>query len=65
MQCRRDRQTRQRACRQYRCDAVVLVGAFEHRPRQLLDEQGHAIGALDDLLDDFASQSRVPGKLAN
>jgi len=65
MQCRRNRQARQRACRQYRCNPVLLVGVFEHDSRQLLDEQRHAVGTLDDLGNDFASQWRVAGELAN
>jgi hypothetical protein len=65
MQCRRDRQARQRACPQYCGDAVVLAGAFEHRPGQLLNEQRHAVGARGDFRDDFAPQWRVAGEFAN
>ena len=57
VQCRGDRQVRQRACRQYGSHAVVAIGAFEHRLRQLLDEQWHAVGALDDLIDDLVGET--------
>jgi hypothetical protein len=42
-----------------------LVGPFEHRLGQLLDEQWHSIGALYDLFYDFASQRRVASKPAD
>ena len=64
MEGRGHRERWQRAGRQHRCDPVVLVASFEHRPRQLLDKQRHAVGALDDLLNDVAAQRRVSGKTA-
>jgi len=59
------RRGRKWARRQHRCDPVVLVGPFEHRLGQFLDEQRHAIGALGNLLDNFAAQWRVSGKTAD
>ncbi len=46
----------------HRCDAVVLICPFEYRLRQLLDEQGHAVGAVDDFLDEFGAERGVAGK---
>jgi hypothetical protein len=57
-----DRQVRQRACRQYRRDAVVAIGAFEHRLRQFLDEQRHAVGALDNLYDELIREPGIAGE---
>ena len=62
MQGGRDRQGRQRARRQYRSDPVVAIAAFEHRLGQLLDEQRHAVGALDDLVDDLAGETGIAGE---
>jgi hypothetical protein len=39
--------------------AVVAIGAFEHRLRQLLDEQRHAVGALDDLVDNLLGETGI------
>ena len=47
---------------QYRGDAVVAIGAFEHRLRQLFDEQRHAVGALDDLFDDLVGETGIAGE---
>ena len=56
-------------CRVSRVDAMdrrarsaLLLGkkvGFEHRLGQLLDEQRHAVGLDDDLLDDFARKLRA------
>jgi hypothetical protein len=52
VQCGGDRQLRKRTCRQDRGDPVVRIAAFEHGLGQLFDEQWHAVGTLDDLVDD-------------
>ena len=57
-----DREARQRARRQYRGDPVVAIAAFQHRLGQLFDEQRHAVGALDDLVDDLAGEAGIAGK---
>jgi len=49
-----DRELRQRARRQHRRDLVGTLAAFENRLGQFFDEQGHAVCALDDLVDRFA-----------
>ena len=58
----RDRERRQRARRQHRRDPVVATAGFEHRLGQLLDEQRHAVGALDDLVDDLAGKAGIAGE---
>ena len=41
------------------------VAALEHRPRQFLDEQRHAAGALDHRRDGFLRQCRAGGHLGH
>jgi hypothetical protein len=53
VQGRRDRKLRRRSCRQY------LLLRFEDRFGQLLDEERHAVGALDDLVDGFAGEAGI------
>jgi hypothetical protein len=38
------------------------MGTFEHRLRQLFDEQRHAVGALDDLFDDLVGKTGIAGE---
>jgi hypothetical protein len=59
MQGGRDREATQRACRQHCGYAVVALSAFEHCFGQLLNEKWHAIGALDDLVNDLAAKARI------
>ena len=40
----------------------LLPGAFQHRLGQFLDEQRHAVGALDDLRDDLGGERRIAGQ---
>jgi len=42
---------------------VVAIGAFEDRFGQLFDEERHAVGALDDLVDDLARETGIAGEL--
>ena len=65
MQGRRNRQRGYRGCRQHRRQAVFLTDVFQHCLGQFLDEQRHAIGALDDLGDDLAAERRVAGDAEN
>ena len=62
VQGRRHRERGQRAREQDRRDPVVLIAAFENRLGQLLDEQRHPVGAIGDLIDDFAAERRVAGE---
>ena len=41
----------------------LRAGTFQHRLGQFLDEQRHAVGALDDLRDDLRRQRRVAGQM--
>ena len=54
----RDRKGRRRAA----CEHDGAFGAFQHRLRQLLDEQWHAIGAVDDPVDDLAREAGIAGE---
>ena len=58
-----DRELRQRGRSQHRGDPIVAIAGFEHRFRQLFDEQRHAVGALDDLGDGFPGKAGIPCKL--
>src|ERR1043165_6214194 len=44
---------------------IAAVSAFENCFGQLLDKQRHAVGALDDLVDDFTAERGITGKLAH
>ena len=54
MQRRGDGHRRRHDARERRLDLGWATARFEHRPCQLLDEQGHAVGPLDDLAGRFA-----------
>jgi hypothetical protein len=62
VQCGRHGDGGQRARGQDRRDPVVLVGPFQHRLGQFLDEQRHAVGAVGDLIDDLAAERGVAGQ---
>ena len=65
VQGRRNRQRGYRGCRQHRRQAVFLTDVFQHCLGQLLDEQRHAVGALDDLVGDLLGQRLAAGDLGD
>ena len=56
MQAGRDGQRLQRPGEHVPIRLLLEQGAFQHRLGQLLHEQRHAIGVLDDLLRDFPGE---------
>jgi hypothetical protein len=50
VQVRRDRKRRQRARKLVMIASIGHEARFEHCPGQLLEEQGHAVGTLQDLI---------------
>ena len=45
--------------------AVVQLLALEHRLGQLFDEQRHAVGALDDLVEQLRRQRNAAGDVVD
>ena len=58
-----DRQVRYRARRQHRDDPIVAIAGFEHRLGQFFNEQRHAVGALDDLVNGLSGEAGFASKL--
>ena len=63
MQCRRDRKRGQRTIEHVPFPLLAQQTTFQHAFGQFLDEQRHAVGAIDDLLDDLFGQSLAAGDL--
>ena len=63
VQVRRDRKRRQRARKLVVIASVGHQARFEHCPGQLLEEQGHAVGTLQDLIQDLGRQRLAAGDL--
>jgi hypothetical protein len=42
-----------------------VVAGFQHRFGQLFDEQRHAVGARDDLVDDLFGETGIAGEPLN
>jgi hypothetical protein len=61
---RRDRERRQRARQRVAVALVAQEAGLEHRPRQLLDEQWHAVGPGQDLRQHLGRQ-RLAGHPAD
>ena len=63
MQGRRNGERWRRACREDG-ERIPVVGAFENRLGQLLNEQRHAVSAISDLGDDLMGQRFAAGDLS-
>lgn len=53
LQRRWDHQGRERRVQDIPVACIIEHARLEHRPRQLLDEKRHAVGAHDDLVQQF------------
>src|SRR5205807_3353618 len=65
LQRRRYRKRRQRSVKHVTLGGLVEDSTLEEGPRQLLDEQGHAIGMRKDLVQDSVGQRFAPSDAAN
>ena len=60
VQARRNRQRRGRNAAAAACVAALSLSCFQHRLCHFLHEQRNAVGALDDVLPEFAGRSLLP-----
>jgi len=65
VQCRRDREGRQRAVEHIAIRLFPQQTALQHALGQFLDEQWHAVGALGDLGDNVIGQCLAAGDLCD
>jgi hypothetical protein len=45
--------------RRFLGDPLIAIATFKHRLSQLFDEQRHAVGALDDVVDDLTGETGI------
>jgi hypothetical protein len=63
VQGRRDREWRQRPIEHVAIHLLAQQAPLQHALGQFLDKQRHAVGAIDDLGEDFIGQCLVAGDL--